>query len=78
MFKVLSIALFAMLGTTVALNAIVYEPLPNWHNKNWRGFHCWLDMADYPNLLQSNMPLDILIGYIVCSSLNQILHIRFI
>jgi len=65
-FKVLSIALFVMIGTTVALNAIVYEPLPN--RPEYRGFYYWLDMADYPNLLQSDMPYEVLIGYIVADS----------
>ena len=63
--------MLTMLGT-VALNAIVYESLPNWNSKNWRGFYYWLDMADYPNLLQSNMPLDIMIGYIVADSAARV------
>jgi len=68
--KVLSIVLFTMLGTTVALNAIVYETLPS--RTQDRGFYYWLDILDYPNLLQSNMPLDILIGYIVADSVVRV------
>jgi len=68
--KVLSIALFAMIGTTVALDAIVYEPLPN--RPYWRGFYYCLDMADYPNFLQSNMPLEVMIGYIVADSAARV------
>ena len=65
----MSASLMAMMLTllgTIALNAIEYKPLPN--RTDHRGFYYWLDMADYPNLLQSNMPLDILIGYIVADS----------
>ena len=60
------IAMMLTLLSTIALNAIVYEPLPN--RPEWRGFFYCLDMADYPNLLQSNMPLDVLIGYIIADS----------
>jgi len=52
----MSASLTAMMLTMLGTNAIVYEPLPS--RTDHRGFYYWLDMADYPNLLQSNMPLD--------------------
>ena len=63
------VSLMAMMLTllgTIALNAIEYKPLPS--RPYFNGFYYWLDRADYPNMLQSNVPLDVLIGYIVADS----------
>jgi len=57
--------MLTMLGT-VAINAIEYRPLPSF--EYFRGFYYWVDMANYKNLLLSNMPLDVLVGYIVADS----------
>ena len=65
----MSASLIAMMLTmlgTVALDAIEYKPLPS--RPYFNGFFYCLDMADYPNMLHSNMPLDVLIGYIVADS----------
>ena len=64
--KVLTITLFLMLVSTVTVEAIVYEPLPN--RPEFRGFYYWLDMADYRNILQSDMSHEVMIGYIVADS----------
>ena len=66
--KLISI-LFLLVISEVTLNAVTYEPLPN--RPYWRGFYYCLDMADYPYLLQSNMPYEVLIGYIVADSIMQ-------
>ena len=55
-----------MLVAVVTVKAVVYEPLPN--RPEARGFYYCLDMADYPNLLQSNMPYEVMVGYIVADS----------
>ena len=64
-FKILTILISFLLGA-VTLNAVTYEPLPN--RPVFRGFSYWLDMADYTNLLQSNMPYQVIQGYIVADS----------
>jgi len=53
--------------TKITLNAVTYEKLPNRHT--FRGFYYCLDMANYQHLLQSNMPYQVLQGYIVADSI---------
>ena len=62
------IAMMLTLSGTVALDAIEYRPLPSVQSEHFRGFYYWVDMANYKNLLLSNMPLDVLVGYIVADS----------
>jgi hypothetical protein len=51
---------------TADLKAVTYEPLPN--RPEARGFYYYLDIADYPHFLQSDMPYQVLRGYIVADS----------
>ena len=70
-FCILTIILLLLLCTEVTLNAVTYEQLPN--RPSWRGFYYCLDMADYPQLLLSNMPYQVLQGYIVADSIIRAL-----
>jgi hypothetical protein len=66
-FKAIIIAL-TLLVTAAEIYAVTYEPLPN--HPSYRGFDYYLNMADCPQLLSSNMPY--MQGYIVADSLVKI------
>ena len=66
MFNKIFFIVALLLSTEVTLNAVTYEPLPN--HPYWNGFHYYFDMTDYPNLLSSSMPYQVLQGYIVADS----------
>jgi hypothetical protein len=51
---------------TADLKAVSYEHLPN--KPDIRGFYYWFDMADYEHLFLSNMPYQVMQGYIVLDS----------
>ena len=68
-FQVL--ALLIVLCASVTLKAITYEPLPN--DPDTYGFFYKLDMARFPQLLLSNMPYEVLQGYIVADSIVRVL-----
>ncbi len=68
--KKLLIALM-LLVTAVEVSAVKYEQLPN--RPYWNGFYYCLDMSNYPMLLNSSMPREVLQGYIVADSLVKLM-----
>ena len=66
LMSILSMLAILKIVAVVNLNAVTYEQLPN--RPYWRGFYYWLNMADYPHILQSDMPYQVMQGYIVADS----------
>ena len=72
--KMLQMLFLIVLATIVfsnTLNAVTYDPLPNW--PHYRGFYHCLDMANYKNLLTEDMPYQVQRGYILTDSLDKAL-----
>lgn len=69
--KLLFTTFLLVFVVTITAKSVTYEQLPN--RPYWRGFYYCLDMADYQQLLLSNMPYEVLQGYIVADSAVQVM-----
>jgi hypothetical protein len=69
--KTLKFSLFFLLSLCCILpaNAITYEPIPNFPERY--GFYYRFNDSDYAQILHSNMPYEIMAGYIVTDSIMR-------